>query len=144
MKYVILSLKVNHFDTESEKVKTIIYSRSNVITQNPGTYYLYYHVIDNSFDKYFLQFCLKVEQYTWYVVILKEVKQLRKKLLMIQEIRWEEMVERSINVIRFLGTQPNSWLQSWKCGKTYMWTLSVTTKYLQALHLHRNFQVGTA
>ena len=41
-------------------------------------------------------------------------------------------------------TQPDSWICSWACGKTCMCTLSVTTKYLHAFHLNRNFQVGTA
>ena len=42
------------------------------------------------------------------------------------------------------NTQPNSWLRSWACGKTWMCTPSVTTKYLQAFHLDRKLQVGTA
>ena len=44
-----------------------------------------------------------------------------------------------------ISTQPNSWLWSWACDKTCLCTLSrpITTKYLQAFYLHRNFQVGT-
>ena len=42
------------------------------------------------------------------------------------------------------STQPDSWLWSWACSKTCMCTPSVTTKYQQAFHLNRNFQVGTA
>ena len=39
----------------------------------------------------------------------------------------------------YIGLQPDSGLCSWACGKNWVCSPSVTTKYLQAFHLRRNF-----